>query len=62
LKIIEIRYFFKVDRSPRKLWRSVGMSMEEEYSPKWGSETGMRNTLDGVKRSGKVRSLFNPHL
>ncbi|MCI45449.1 hypothetical protein A2U01_0066688, partial [Trifolium medium] len=43
-----------VDGSPRELWESAGMRMEEEYSPKREMKTEMRNILNGGTRSGKV--------
>ncbi|MCI60652.1 hypothetical protein A2U01_0081908, partial [Trifolium medium] len=44
------------DGAPRELWGSAGMKMEEEYFPKRGMRTGMRNILYGGARSGKVSS------
>jgi hypothetical protein len=34
--------------------------MEEEYSPNWGIEMGMRNTLDCGTMSGKISSSQSP--
>ncbi|MCI49524.1 hypothetical protein A2U01_0070768, partial [Trifolium medium] len=51
---------FKVDGSPWELWRSMGMGMEEEYSPKRGMGTGMVNILDCGAMSGKVPSVQSP--
>ncbi|MCI90715.1 hypothetical protein A2U01_0112009, partial [Trifolium medium] len=42
--------------SPRELWESAGMWIEEEYSPKREMRTEMGNILNGGTRSGKVPS------
>jgi hypothetical protein len=52
--------FFKVDEYPQELWGSARMGMDEEYSPKRGMRTGMRNILDDGARSGKVSSGHSP--
>ncbi|MCI51943.1 hypothetical protein A2U01_0073187, partial [Trifolium medium] len=49
-----------VDGAPRELWRSAGMRMEEEYSPKQKMRTWMRNILDDEARSGKISSAQSP--
>ncbi|MCI61225.1 hypothetical protein A2U01_0082482 [Trifolium medium] len=41
-------------------WGSAEMGMEEEYSPKRGMKTEMRNILDGGAMSGKVSSAQSP--
>ncbi|MCI04660.1 hypothetical protein A2U01_0025707, partial [Trifolium medium] len=49
-----------VDGSPRELWGSAGMGMEEEHFTKRGMGTGVGNILDGGARSGKVPSARSP--
>ncbi|MCI03225.1 hypothetical protein A2U01_0024260 [Trifolium medium] len=46
----------EVDGSPRELWGSAGMEMEEEYSLKREIETRMGNILDDEASSRKVSS------
>ncbi|MCI49382.1 hypothetical protein A2U01_0070626, partial [Trifolium medium] len=47
-----------VDGSPRELWGSTGMWMEEECSPKRGM--GTENILDGGAKGGKVSFAQSP--